>query len=259
MVKSGTVALVTGGGKGVGAGVAKVFSRHGVRVAINYNSSEEMARATLRIILDEGGDAFLIRADVSDRAQVARMVGEVVERYGGIDALVNNAALQPNRHIRQYDGALLAKVWEVNVGGYWRVTQECIPHLRASDCPRVVNISSLHGKRPSIFDIGYSMSKGGVRMFTREAAVELARYGITVNCIDLGACKIEKKTGVAGYEPIPYAFPHWPQETRKNPHQPLGRIAEPEDVGHLALYLISPEARNTNGDGIRLDGGAMLT
>ena len=259
MDRKGAVALITGGGKGVGAGIARVFARAGIRVAINYNSNGELAEKTLEGILQGGGEAFLIKADITDRAQIKRMVAETVERYGGIDALVNNAAIQPNRQIGAYDGELFKKVWEINIGGYWRATQECLPYLKKSDCPRIVNISSLHGKRPSVFDPGYSMTKGAIRMFTREAALEFGEYGITVNCIDLGGCKIEFKTKLPGYEPLRGSFPNWPEKTRANPHQPLRRMAEPEDVGNLALYLISPEARNVNGDGIRLDGGAMLT
>ena len=90
-------------------------------------------------------------------------------------------------------------------------------------------------------------------MFTREAALEFAKYNITVNCIDLGACRIEGKTGN-----FPFKLSHEPG-THENPGHPLGRITLPEDVGYLALYLSGPEAHNINGAGIRLDGGSMLT
>jgi len=250
MSVQGRVALITGGGKGVGAGIARVLAAEGVKLCLGYHSSEELAFKTLNGILDAGGDAFLYKADVSNRDQIGAMVRATVERYGALDTLVNNAALQPNRFIREYDADTFRRVWEINIGGYWRATQAALPYLKMSDCGRIVNISSIHGKRPTVFDAGYAMTKAAIRMFTREAAIELARHRITVNTVDLGGCHIEGKTG--GF---PFGV-YWPPETRKNPGQPLGDAAYPEDVGHLVLYLMSPGARNTTGAGIRLDGGA---
>ena len=252
MTQKGTVALVTGGGKGVGAGIARVLCQAGVRVCIGYHSSGELARRTLDDILSRGDEAFLYKADVSDRSQIRAMVEAAADRYGQIDVLVNNAAMQINRFIRDYDAATFRWLWDINIGGYWRATQECLPYLKRSEVPRVVNISSIHGKRPGVFDAGYSMTKGAIRMFTREAALELAAYGITVNTVDLGACKIESKTGQ-------YAFKvYWPKEARGIPTTPLSQISTPADVGALVLYLISPEAGMMTGSGIRLDAGMVL-
>lgn len=252
MIAKGTVALVTGGGKGVGGGVARALCAAGAKVCVGYNSSEELAQKTLKDILDVGGEAFLYRADIADRAQIRAMAQETARRYGGIDVLVNNAAMQPNRYIGEYDEERFRWLWEINIGGYWRATQECLPYLKKSACPRIVNVSSVHAKRPAVFDAGYSMTKSAIRMFTREAAIELARYGITVNRIDLGACKIEGKTGQFVFRI------HWPEGTHEHPSQPLGDITTPADVGALVVYLASPEAKNLTGAGIRLDGGAML-
>lgn len=252
-MKAGTVVLITGGGKGVGAGIGRVLCRAGARVCLGYLSSQALAEQTLNGILAAGGEAFLYRADVADRAQLRAMVQATVARYGGLDALVNNAALQPNRFIREYDADTFVRLMEINAHGYLRAMQECLPYLAQSPCPRVVNISSVHGKRPAMFDAGYAMSKGAVRMLTREAALEFARLGVTVNCVDLGACRIEGKTGR-------YPFrTRWPRETHPNPAQPGGRIALPEDVGELVRFLLGPEAAHINGAGIRLDGGSMLT
>jgi len=252
MMHKGTVALVTGGGKGVGAGIARALCQAGARVCIGYHSSEALAQKTLDDILSRGGEAFLYKADVSDRSQVRAMVEATANRYGKIDALVNNAAMQLNRFIRDYDADTFRWLWDINIGGYWRAAQECLPHLKRSAVPRIVNISSIHGKRPGVFDPGYSMTKGAIRMFTREAALEFAAYGITVNAIDLGACKIESKTGQYAYKV------YWPKEARENSMMPLSKISAPEDVGALVLYLISPEAGMMTGSGIRLDAGSML-
>ena len=159
--------------------------------------------------------------------------------------------MQPDRFIDEYDAAWFSWLWDINIGGGYRTLQECLPSLKRSDCASVINISSVHGKRPSVFDPGYAMTKAAIRMFTREAAVELARDRITVNTIDLGATRIERKTGDFKFRMVLYP------EERASVHIPLG-IVEPADVGHLVLYLASQEARKMTGAGIRLDGGAML-
>ncbi len=244
-------ALVTGGGKGVGAGVVRVLSARGIRCCINCNTHPEMARELLREVEEAGGEGFVYQADVTDPAQLDAMVKAAVERWGRLDILVNNAALQPNLFIDQYDLEKLRKIWNINIGGYFHAVRACLPHLRRSDCGRVVNISSIHGKRPTGFDAGYAMTKGAIRMFTRELALELFEDGITVNAVDLGGCKIEFKTGNA---PITAASP---TECR-NPAMGRYRMVTPEDVGELVYYLCSPGAAAVTGDGIRVDKGLML-
>jgi glucose 1-dehydrogenase len=202
--------------------------------------------------LEAGGEAFLYKADVSQREEARSMVEETVRRYGGLDILVNNAAMQPYKFIGGYDAATFEWLWDINIGGYCRMVQESLPYLRRSACPRIVNISSVHSKRPTVFDPGYAMTKAAIRMFTREAAIELAKDHITVNRIELGACKIEQKTG--NYPSFAYTLP----EENANPAFPLGRIVYPEDVGNLVLYMASPEAEILTGTGVRLDGGSML-
>ena len=246
------VALVTGGGKGVGAGIVKVLAAHGVRCCINCNSNPAMAEDTLRAVAAAGAEAFVCRADISDTSQVEDMASAIIKRWGRLDILVNNAAMQYNRYIDEYDYETLRRLWEVNIGGYFRAVRACLPHLRASACGRVVNISSIHGKRPTSFDAGYAMTKGAIRMFTRELALELFADGITVNAIDLGGCRIEFKTGNA-----PFRSSH-PVECR-NPAMSLLRLVTPADVGEMVWYLCSEGAQSVTGDGVRLDKGLMLT
>jgi len=246
------VALVTGGGKGVGAGVVRVLCGAGIRCCINCHANPAMAEETLRAVREAGGEAFVYQADVSDPAQVEAMVDAVVRRYGRLDILVNNAAMQPNRYIDEYDTASLQRLWSINIGGYWRCAKAAIPHLRQSPLGRIVNMSSVHAKRPTCFDAGYSMTKGAIRMFTRELALELTRDNITVNAITLGGCRIEFKTG----------HPKWdlksPKETGNPALRGVNRMVEPVDVGHAILFLCSAEASALTGDCIRIDRGLML-
>jgi len=250
------VAIVTGGNKGVGRGIVYSLVKAGVKVCICYNSSEDFAFETLKKANEiNDNHAFLYQCDVSVRDNVKSMTEETVGRFGKIDLLVNNAALQPNLPVGKYDMDLFRKVWDVNIGGYFLCLRECVPYLKQSDCPRVVNIASIHAKRPSIFDAGYSMTKHAIKMFTREAAIELAKYKITVNYITLGACRIERKTDMAnsGHFSV-----HTPDKARTKTSFPLGRIVHPKDVGDLIVYLASKESEIITGTGIRVDGGSVL-
>ena len=252
---SGRAAIVTGGNKGVGRGIVYRLVKAGINVCICYNSSESFALETQEKA-DEiaAGRSFLYKCDVSLRDDVKAMAKETVRRFGSLDILVNNAALQPNFPLGMYDMEMFKKIWDVNIGGYFLCLQECLPYLKKSDCPRVVNIASIHAKRPSVFDAGYSMTKSAVKMFTREAAVELAGYNITVNYITLGACKIERKTGSFGGR--------WsvsvPDKAKTKTSFPLGRITHPEDVGALIVYLAGKESEIITGTGIRVDGASVL-
>lgn len=246
------VALVTGSGKGVGAGIVKRFCREGIRCCINCNANRTMAEETLREIEQEGGEAFIYQADVSKPEQLCAMVDAIVEKWGRLDILVNNAAMQPMKFVDEYDVDTLQWLWQVNIGGYVHAVQACLPHLRKSPMGRVVNVSSIHGKRPTNFDPGYAMTKGAIRMFTRELALELITDNITVNAIDLGGCKIEFKTG------NPKMHFLTPVECT-NPDMAFRNLqVEPTDVADLVFFLCSEEAKNINGDGIRLDRGAVL-
>ncbi|MCL2773132.1 MAG: SDR family oxidoreductase [Oscillospiraceae bacterium] len=250
------VAIVTGGNKGVGRGIVYSLTKAGFNVCICYNSSENFAVETLGKANEIAKNhAFLYKCDVSVRDNVKAMVEETVRRFGRLDILVNNAALQPNLPVGKYDMDTFRKIWDINIGGYFLCLQECLPYLKQSDCPRVINISSIHAKRPSVFDVGYSMTKNAIKMFTREAAIELAKYKITVNYIILGACRIERKTAASNFGTFNV---HTPKEARVGTSHPLGRIANPKDVGDLIVYLASPESEIITGTGIRVDGGSML-
>ncbi len=246
------VALVTGGGKGVGAGIVQVFGAAGIRCCINCHSNPAMAEETLALVRAAGGDVFVYQADVSDPAQVNAMVEAVVRRYGRLDILVNNAAMQPNKLTEEYTLDELRRLWNINIGGYWRCAKAAVPYIRRSPAGRIVNIGSIHSNRPTCFDTGYAMTKGAIRMFTRELALELAGDGITVNTITLGGCKIEFKSGHPDHgstHPIAVGDPNVKRD---------GHMVLPEDVGETVLFLCSEKALALTGDCIRVDRGLVL-
>ena len=180
------------------------------------------------------------------------MVEAAVERYGRLDVLVNNAALQHNLYIDEYDEQVLTRLWNINFSGYWRTMKAALPYLRKSPMPRIVNIGSVHGKRPTCFDPGYAMTKGGIKMLTREAALELAPEKIPVVCLNLGGCAIEFKTGNPDFRSVR------PKETINTEGRSLFRLVVPEEVGEAVRFLCSEAGAAMTGDCIRIDCGQML-
>lgn len=253
MMLKGRTAVVTGGGKGVGAGISRTLSAEGVNVVINCNSNQEMAETLALQIRNDGGRAIVYKTDVGDRAQVNAMMKTAVDVFGGLDIVVNNAAWQPNLDIDEYTGEFYDRIMNINLGGYFRCMQSAIPYLKRSKAPRIINISSIHGKRPTDFDIVYSMTKGGIKMLTREAAIELAEYKITVNAILPGGVMIEFKSGYTQ----PAKGKYIPRE-RQYDSLPLKRVAIPDDVGDLVVFLASDRSSYITGTSIRLDGAAVL-
>ncbi len=251
--KENRVALVTGSGKGVGAGVIRVFTKAGIRCCINCNTNRTMADQLLEEVKSWGGEAFIYQADVTDPIQRKGMVDAVLEHYGRLDILVNNAAMQPNRFIDGYDEELFRWLWNINIGGYFHMVRECLPYLKESPQGRIINVSSVHGKRPTTFDAGYATTKGAIRMFTRELALELLPTGITVNAIDLGGCKIEFKTGNAKW------VTYHPMEINNPDMQRMNLQVIPTEVGEAVYFLCSEEGKTINGHGLRVDNGLLLT
>jgi glucose 1-dehydrogenase len=249
----GRVAVVTGGGKGIGAGISRALASEGVKVLVNYNSNAQMAENTVRDIIHCGGKALAYEADVSDRSQVDSMMRKAVETFGGIDILINNAAWQPNLDIDEYSEEFYDQIMNINLGGYFRCIQAAIPYMKSRRSPSIVNISSVHGKRPGDFDVCYSMTKGGIKMLTREAAIELAKYGIRVNAIAAGAVRIEFKSGFT--QPFKSRRK---ERQRKFASFPLGRVGVPQDIGNLVLFLVSDLSSYISGSSIRADGTTML-
>ncbi|PWV99333.1 glucose 1-dehydrogenase [Paenibacillus cellulosilyticus] len=240
----GKSALVTGAGTGIGKGIAIELASRGVKVAIHYNSSDAGARDTQQRIEELGGQCMIVQADVADQGQIIRMVETAADELGGIDILVNNAALQLNIQWFEYTEEQYDRVMNINLKGYWQCTQAVIPYMKQRNFGRIINISSVHGKRPTDFDAVYCMSKGGIKMLGRESALELARYGITVNTIAPGAIDVGK-----------FKASHREPNRKKFP---LGRVGLPADVAALACYIASDETSFMTGATIRLDGAGML-
>ena len=241
------VALVTGGGQGIGRGIVERFAAEGAAVAINYVGSPDRAQETLASIQSAGAQAMVVEADVSNVAQVYAMVDRVVERFGHLDVLVNNAGIEKHAPFWEVSEADFDRVIAVNLKGTFFATQAVVNHLRKSAKPgKIVNISSVHEDLPFPNFAAYCASKGGIRMLTRDLAIELAPLNITINAIAPGAIET----------PINRALLNDPKKLADLlDHIPLRRLGKPEDVAGLAAFLASSDADYVTGATYFIDGG----
>jgi glucose 1-dehydrogenase len=191
--------LVTGGTSGIGQAIAVRFAEEGAHVAINYrrglesvSETDEMihqaVEACCQRIAQHGVDHIVVRADVSKEEDVVRMVGETIEKLGGVDILVNNAGIQIPGHSHEIEVGAFDRVLSINLRGAYLCAREVIRHLVAKEKPGVIiNVSSVHQIIPKPRFVGYSVSKGGMQNLTRTLALEYAGRGIRVNAIGPGA------------------------------------------------------------------------
>jgi 3-oxoacyl-[acyl-carrier protein] reductase len=236
------VAVVTGGARGIGRGIATVLAAEGARVVIVDLDGELAERAAS----DLGGLA--IAADVVDRASVDQMAARVVDELGRIDIVAANAGIYPVAELTELTDEMWAQVMDVNVGGAVRTVQACLPAMRDRGYGRVVLTSSITG--PITGQRGfahYGASKAAMLGFMRSAAVELARSGITVNAVMPGNVATEGFAGTSDEH-----------QERMLTSIPMGRYAEPEEIGWAVRFLASPEAAYITGQTLIVDGGQVL-
>lgn len=256
-VLEGKRAIVTGGGKGIGKGISIRLAEAGASVVIVGNSNMAMAEETRGLIESRGGKAYTIGIDLSRPESAAKVVAFAVEKMGGIDILVNNAAYQPNYDVVEYSAELFRNVIDVNLISYLRMSMASLPYLKESGEGRVVNVGSVHSKRPTGFDFAYATSKGGVQMLTRETAAAFRPYGITCNTILPGGTSIEFKTENPDMGKLNTIRTTRIQRGREFV-SPGYRYGFPSDSGNLTVFLCSRLGEHYNGCAIRADGGMVL-
>lgn len=253
---SGSVAVVTGAATGIGKGICVALAEAGAVVGVNHLGQPDGAEDTLARVREAGSEGMLLEADVRRRTEVRAAAERIAERFGRLDIWVNNAAAQPNLNLLTYDPASLEAVLDTNVKGYLWGIQAAAAVMKARGSGRIVNISSVHGKRPSEFDPVYAISKGAITMLVREAAIELGRHGITVNLIEPGAVYVGGKGNPRLVTEAPSA--DGPGLSARRLTFPLGRPGLPADIGHAVVFLASREAEFINGAALRVDGASML-
>jgi glucose 1-dehydrogenase len=240
-------ALVTGSSKGIGRAIATRLGRDGANVIVNYNSDPKGAEEVVEEIRAFGVHAEALQANLGSVASVQGLLTASVQALGSLDILVNNAGIETHAPFWDVSEADFDRVLSVNLKGVFFATQAMVRHLQATGrTGRVINISSVHEEIPFPNFAAYCASKGGLKMLTRNLAVELGPLGITVNSIAPGAIETPINTALLNDE----------VKLRSLLGQiPLGRLGKPEDVAALAAFLASDEAAYVTGSTYFVDGG----
>jgi len=257
---AGRAALVTGGASGIGQAIAVRLAQEGARVAVNYVGSPAGAEETreqiergvehcLRDVTDAGGQALLVQADVADAEQVAAMTATVLEGFGRLDCLVNNAGIQVAADSEELAVADFDRVLAVNLRGAFLCAQQAVRHFLTAGGGAVLNVSSVHEVVPKPRFLGYSVSKGGMANLTRSLALEYAARGIRVNAIGPGAT----------ITPINRSWVDDPvKRAAVVAHIPMRRAGESTEMAAAAAFLLSDEAAYITGQTLYVDGGLTL-
>jgi glucose 1-dehydrogenase len=256
-VLHGQRALVTGGSSGIGAGIARALAAAGARVVVNYRRSQEEAHRVVNDIRTDGGEAIAIQADVSKQDEVEAMFAAMYENYGSIDILINNAGMQWDEAFLDMSMEQWQKVIDVNLTGQFICAQlaakEFVRRGIAPDLSlsagKIICISSVHETIPWAGHVNYAASKGGLMMFMKTIAQELAHLRVRVNGIAPGA--IRTRINRSAWE-TPEA------EADLLKLIPYERIGEPADIGRAAVWLASDASEYITGETLYIDGGMTL-
>jgi NAD(P)-dependent dehydrogenase (short-subunit alcohol dehydrogenase family) len=244
---SGRVVVVTGGGRGIGAGIALRFAQAGAAVVVNYRASAAGAEETVARIAAGGGRALKVAGDVSQAADAERVMAAAGAAFGRIDALVNNAGIYPVAALLEMTEAAWDEVVDANLRSVHVCTQAAARRMVAAGSGgAIVNVASIEAHNPAALHSHYDAAKAGVVMHTRAAARELGPHGIRVNSVSPGLIWRE------GLDE------DWPDGVaRYSRAVPLGRLGRPDDVADACLFLASPAARWITGADLLVDGGVM--
>lgn len=242
---AGKVALVTGASRGIGRAIAERFAYDGAAVAVNYSSSAGEADEVVRGIEAAGGRAVSIGADLSKVAEIRRLFAEVDSLLGGLDILVNNAAMSARFSLAEMTEEAFDQVFALNAKAVLFACQEAARRL--GDGGRIVNVSSSTAHFPLVTTTMYSGSKAAVEWYTAVLAQELGPRGVTVNSIAPGAT-------------VPGMFVNAPQALRDVviESSPFKRLGHPEDIARVVSFLVSEDAAWVTGQNILVNGGASM-
>jgi len=244
---SGKRIIVTGGGTGIGQGIAVRLAAEGARVCFSYHASSLGAKATLRQIKEQGGQASAFRANLERREDGVRLVAQAMAQMGGVDALVCNAGPTISRPLLEVTPAEWDRTHNIHLRTAFFCAQAAVRGMQVSGRGRVIFIGSVHGHASVPRLAPYAAAKGALEGLTRQMAVELAPLKVTVNCVAPGLIEVE------GYS---RDYPDYRRDEAAR-RVPIGRVGFPADVAAMVAFLISDESDFTTGQTFVIDGGQL--
>ncbi len=244
---SNQIALVTGGGRGIGQAIATTLAAAGATVVINYRGNAEAATATVETITAQGGQAQAIQADVSVPADVERLFTALLAQYGQLDILVNNAGITRDGLLVRMSDEDWQAVLQTNLTGAFLCTREVAKVMMRQRSGRIVNIASVMGVTGNAGQANYSASKAGMIALTKTTAKELGRRGINVNAVAPGFIQTVMT------EEMPEGA-----KAKVSEQIPLERLGTPEDVANVVLFLVGDLSSYVTGQVVHVDGGMVM-
>jgi len=247
MKLEGKTVVITGGGQGIGQGIAYRLADEGANIVIDYVGNPQSANDTVAQIQKKGRKGLAVEADISSVDQIHAMMKQAVDSFGAVDILINNAGLEKHASIWEASERDYDLVLSVNLKGAYFASQAFVQHRMAVKKPgKIINVSSVHEDLPFPHFTSYCASKGGMKMMMRNLSIELAPYGITVNNIAPGAIET----------PINTALLNDPVKLKALLENiPLNRLGQVSDVAGVAAFLASSDADYITGATIVIDGG----
>ena len=239
------VVLISGGARGMGAAEAKLFAGEGAKVVIG-DVLEDEGRRTEAEVGESGGECLFVRLDVTSESDWRQAVSATVERFGKLDVLVNNAAINRTEKVEETSAELWDQVMAVNAKSVFLGTKYAIPEMRKAGGGSIINISSALGLVGGPTSAAYGASKGAVRLFTKATAIQYAGEGIRANSVHPGTIETQMTAPLLATEAY---------LASRLERTPLARIGRPEDVAYGVLYLASDESSFVTGSELVIDGG----
>lgn len=243
----GKSALITGGDSGIGRSVAVHFAREGANVAICYHTDDEDAKETKRLVEAEGAECLILKGDLKKETFCKKIVDQTKKAFGGLNILVNNAAMQfPEENVSEISAEQVKKTFETNIYPFFYATQEALKIMKKGDC--IVNTTSVTAYRGSEHLLDYSSTKGAIVTFTRSLSAMLVEKGIRVNGVAPGPI----------WTPLIFAT-FKPEEIKKfGKDTPMKRAGQPSEVAPAYVFLASNDASYMTGQIIHVNGGEMI-
>ena len=243
----GKDAIITGSNRGIGKGIAMAFAKEGCKVVINSYKEDEEARKAVEEIKNLGSDAVFIKANVIREVDIKNLVDNAVEKFGKLDIMVNNAGILVQGTVETLTEQDWDKQMDVNLKGVFFGTKYAVLQMKKQGAGgRIISISSIAGLVGFPGISAYCASKGGVTEFTREVALDCAKYGITVNAINPGVIVTDMTKAMLGDEATKKALLE---------NTPIGRFGQPEDIGNAAVFLALDDSSFITGHNLVVDGG----